>query len=305
MSTQPEMQYLRMAQEASWGAGKDASFDWQGVSVPVGGYNPNPVNEVDTPRKSEGTYQQTRYRRTGMDVTGDFTPQLFPDNAQFILDMALRRDANGNLQSYVAEWCTPGGETRRHTGIMVARARFECRTGGEFVLSFDLVVKDELGADDGVTSFAIPSFPTTVAYYFIDLGGSSAWLKYDGVQKDTMRGFMIEVDNNLDIGPRKTDATTGHPIIQSCRTGAQDVTVELDDEVTGYEYRQDVRDFLDTSLDVKFEHPTAATVRLYLPLLKADQSPDSHDNIVTTQPRLTAYKPSGEDKLQYTVENAS
>jgi len=299
---QPEMQVLRMAREATWGGGYDAGTDtWKGISVPTGGYGIEPQNTVDRPRKSEGTVQQTRARRTEMPVGGDVRPQVFPSIAQFLMDMFHYRDANGGMYSYVAEWKTPDVESRRHVGIMVDRARIEARTGGELVLTLTCIAKNELGAEDGVTDFTTPTFPTTVSYYFLDAQNAGAWLKYDDVAHATIRGFVIEEMNNLERGPYAGDP----PVITSLKPGAQDTTLEITDELLDNDYRRDVRDFRQPSFDAKFVHPTGASIRFQIPLMEADQASESAENIVMTNPRYTARKSGSNDQMTITVEDAS
>lgn len=300
--TQPEMQFLRMAREASWGGGYAALTDaWKGISVPVGGYTLSPANTVDRPRKSEGTVQQTRARRTEMAVRGQIRPQVFPTLAQWIFDAMTYRDANGGMYSYVGQWGTPSVETRQHVGIMIDRARIECRTGTELNLSWDVICKNEEGLEDSIADFAVPSYPTAVAYYFLDLANAGAFLKYNDGTVDTIRGFSIEIANNLDPGPFKGDP----PILSSLKPGAQDVKLEITDELINTSYRRDVRDFRTATFDAKFVHPTGASIRIYLPLIEADESPDDHQNIVLTNPKYTARKPAGADQIQITIADAS
>jgi hypothetical protein len=288
MSTQPEMQVLRASREDSWGDGKGAD-SWYGISVAVGNYGIAPANTVDRPRKSEGTWEQSRAKRTEMAVAGPWIPQVYPELAEWLMDTFYYRDANGNMYSYVTEWKTPSVETRRHIGIMVNRARIESRSGGEFMLTLDCLAKNELGSEDSVTDFTTPSFPSMQPYYFLDLGGTG-FIKYgaQGAEADidTVRGFIIEVNNNLEPGPYKGEP----PILDSLKPGAQQVTVEIADELHSNDYRRDVRDWRPRGFSAKWVHRSGSTIQIDIPQIEADTSEETAENIVMTNPRYTARK---------------
>lgn len=130
---------------------------------------------------------------TGQTLAGGITTQLWPDNAEMLLDFSLKRVSN-IMESYTIKgYSASGNEGIRWTGLMCNQATISASDDDkELTLALDLMGKDE----DAIATPGAASMPSAMPFVFSD-ATFNLWGEADA----DILGFTLTTTNNLKIGP--------------------------------------------------------------------------------------------------------
>jgi len=131
----PRRRHLRICREDEWGV-CPAEPDWHCVPVWGDGFKLEAEQTYFFPETSFGGFRRTVLIPQRQDATGRLETCLWPELAEFLLDMALER-TSGQLASYCFDYFTPA-DPRRVRGVMVERVALHTE-GGQLRLRFELM----------------------------------------------------------------------------------------------------------------------------------------------------------------------
>ena len=261
MTTAPDVhlgmeRHTRVCAEQEWGVCPD-SPDWHSVPVWGDGYGVRDRDVRYRPETACGGWRGHVNLSRMKQPTGQWTMPLYPEEAGFVLEMALSRQS-GQPSSYCIDLYTPD-DPRRHTGCVVSRARLECSAGAGPPLWNMWIAGGEEQPNGGLSDNDFDySELSPVPFRF-----QGAEVQIDGAAATGVEACAVTIQNNLRTGP----ARAGRPayLIAGNRTVSLDLKKVADEAALS----SAVREGRSVSFSVTLAHPAGHLLTLDLPVLHA------------------------------------
>ncbi len=251
--------HVRACQEATWGQ-CPPSPDWRCVPVFGDGYTVKAADPKVRPGTLVGGWKRSVHLSYLQAVAGRWTMLLYPEVAEFLLDMALKRTGD-ELHSYCLDHYTPP-DPRRHLGCMVESARLECGGRGGAVL-WRMALRGKLEQENDALSEGDFDYSglTPVPFRF-----QGAVVELNASPVGDVEAFTITVRNNLRLGPAR-----GGCLAYLC-AGQRAVSLELIKLNDSDVFNSAIRAGGTLSFSAVLSHPSGRKLTIELPRLYVDES---------------------------------
>ncbi|MCD6416739.1 MAG: hypothetical protein J7M08_08610 [Planctomycetes bacterium] len=256
----PRRRHLRICREDEWGV-CPAEPDWHCVPVWGDGFKLEAEQTYFFPETSFGGFRRTVLIPQRQDATGRLETCLWPELAEFLLDMALER-TSGQLASYCFDYFTPA-DPRRVRGVMVERVALHTQ-GGELRLRFELMgAAEEANADLEETDFSYAGLSLA------PLRLQDATVTVAETQTYDVEQFTVTADNHLAAGPNRGGERA------YIASGRRTVTLELRKLDNSDAFNDAVRTGDPFAFNVTVDHPGGHQLELQLPALRARRNAEA------------------------------
>ena len=282
--------HLRVCREDAW-AQLPAEPQWQSVPIAAGGWHLKAANHRFRPAALYDGYRPTVQLSRLQEVAGRFATSLWPELAELLLDMALKRPG-GELDSYCMDFFTPA-DPRRYAGVMAER--LEITAGAERA---DLSVRLRLRAG------AEAPHPTLAPEDFDYAGLSPAPFTFDGAQiwldsepLSDVEAFKLSVHNALSVGPSRLGS------IAYLAAGPRAIELDLTKLDDSDAVNAAIREGTTLGFQMSLAHPAGHSLTLSLPVLHAESAREDAgpEGLARTTVRLTAATDGAGDDVTYAV----
>jgi len=282
--------HVRACREATWGQ-CPPSPQWHCIPVFADGYTVKAADRKLRPRTLVGGWQRSVHLSYLQVVEGRWSALLYPEVAEFLLDMALER-TGGQLHSYCVDHYTPP-DPRRHLGCMVESARLECSGRGSAVLWHMALRGRQEQENDALSEEDFDySGLTPVPFCF-----QGATLQMDASPVGDVEACTITVRNNLRAGP------SSGGLLAYLIAGQRAVSLELTKLNDSDLFNAAIRSGGTLSFSAVLSHPSGWELGIQLPRLYVDESaePAMPGALVTSRTRLEAGVDESGVDMSYTL----
>ena len=269
--------HVRACQEAVWGQ-CPGSPEWHCVPVLGDGYTVKAAQRRFRPGTLVGGWKRSVHLSYLQVVEGRWTVLLYPEVAQFLLDMALERTGD-ELHSYCIDHCTPP-DPRRHLGCVVESARLDFSGRGDAVL-WHMRLRGKLEQENDALTEEDFDYSGLAPVPFRFQG---ATLEVDGSPAADVESCTITVRNNLRAGPSRAGYLAY--LLADQRAVSLELTKLNDSDV----FNAAIRGGGTLSFSAVLSQPSGWELSIELPRLYVDESDERAlpGALVTSRTRLEA-----------------
>jgi hypothetical protein len=206
-------------------------------------------------------------------VEGDFVPMLVPENAQFVLDMALSRVAAAGVNyqdvyGHVIDFYTPA-DPRRYYGVVVDTLRIQGTGTGDKDLTptLSLIAQREEENDSLSKSDIDYSSLSPTTFMF-----SHASIELDDVRITDVEDFTLTVENNVMDSPFAWNASVQAAVRAHAISQMRAISVELTKLANEDTFNEAIRDGGYVTFQADFYHPDGHLLSILLPRCHVEQA---------------------------------
>lgn len=291
--------HVRICRESTFGSVPGAPT-WHSIPILEDGWKLKATSPYYRPNTNYGgDYRRHIHIHHRQEVAGDFTTLAWPEEVEFLLGMALDRQANHDIYSYAADYYTPA-DPRRYVGIVSERLAIAVTgTGdGDVRLTHTLRAKSE--AENNTLSEGDFDYSglTTTPFMFRD-----ASIRINAALRVDVEAFTLTVENNVAQGPARRDgaylATVQYLIAQQRAISLELTKVNRDDA-----FNEAIRDGGPFAFEAAFIHPDGHLWQIQLPAIYCEQSDEdgTPDQLAKENPRFEAGVDAGGNDIIWAVD---
>ena len=251
--------HMRWARESSWGNLPPAP-DWHCIPIRSGVMTLKARANLFDPSTSFTNWRRNVLLPELQEVAGQIEVLAWPEVTGYLLDAALERDANHDLQSYCVDYFTPP-DPRRCLGVVVERLRIRADRESVALLLEARAWKEQENdvlAEDDFDYSALTPTPFRLRDAAITLDGSGL---------TDVGEFAIVVDNAVEAGPRSAGGYVAFLI-----AGLRSVSLEVAKLDNADDFNAAIRSGATMSFAAGFTHPEGHEMTLELPRLHVERS---------------------------------
>ncbi len=285
----PRRRHLRLCRESVWGE-CPASPEWRCVPIRGNGFTLKAHRACFRPENAFGGDAHVVVLPGALDTRGILRTRLYPELAEFLLDMGLDR-SGGGLGSYCLDHFTPA-DPRRMAGAMVDRLAIEAGEEGVH-LELHLIAAGEATngalAENDFDYSGISTVPFAFGGAAVTLGGSNV--------TDAQR-FSVAVENELQEGLWRE----GQPCLLAA--GQRGIRLRLEKLADGDLLNDAIRSGASFGFSATLTHPAGHSLSLSLPVLYAEScaEPAVPGRLVGAELEATAGTDGAGEDITYQVD---
>ena len=219
-------------------------------------------------------------------VEGDIVTHPWPEVAEFLLHMALDRDADHDLTSYCIDHYTPA-DPRRYLGAVVERLTIAATGTGNADVRFTLGMVAKLEEEHNALVEGDFDFSglTMVPFMFRD-----AALRLAGGLVIDIDDFTLTVENNVARGPNVATAGTDQGTVAYVFGQQRAISLELGKLNRDDRFNELIRDCGSISFEANFAHPDGHLLQIQLPVIYPEESDEdgTPSQVAKERPRFEA-----------------
>ncbi len=291
--------HVRISQEAAFGEVNGAA-DWQAVPILGDGFKLKGSSPRFFPETNLASYRRMAIAHQ-LVVEGALTTLAWVDFIDYLLAMALTRDANGDLYSYTFDHYTPT-DPRRLLGAVAESLTLRVTGTGDADVQVELALRAKLEAENDALDTGDFDYSSLVCVPF---AFRDARIEIDTVHVTDVEAWTLTVNNAVSQGPMIRTAGTDFGTVAYLVAGRREISLDLTDVDNDARFNEAIRSGDPLSFTADFFHPLGHLLQIQLPLLAVEESDESASQADPTKraPRLQAIVPcEGGDEICWALD---